>query len=149
MTKETQNPLDVLRKMADEDLAINKSALDYESARTPQLHNKWLRMLYERKERLKSLEIQKKEIIKDRWLYYSGKASADVYKEEGPFQLKVLKGDQNLFIETDDKYKRIEIRIERAKSELEFVQKVLEEINRRSFVISNILKALAFMNGVN
>lgn len=147
--KISRNSLDMLRDMADVDLFIDKTKLDYEAMRTPILHNKWLRKLFDRKERLKTLEFKKKILIKDKWLYYNGKASDDVYKEKGAFQFKVLKGDLNMFIEADAEFHMMESRIERCKSELEFVQKTLEEINRRSFHITNALKAQAFMQGMN
>lgn len=144
-----RNSLDMLRDMADVDLVIDKTKLDSESMRTPLLHNKWLRMLFERKERMKTLEFKKKILIKDKWLYYNGKASDEVYKKKGAFQHKVLKGDLGMFIDADNEFHMMESRIERCKSELEFVQKTLEEINRRSFHITNALKAMAFMNGMN
>lgn len=143
------NSLDMLREMADVDLKIDKSKLDSESMRTPILHNKWLRMLFDRKERMKTMEFKKKILIKDKWLYYNGKASDEVYKEKGIFQFKVLKGDLNMFIDADEEFHLMEARIERCKSELDFIQKTLEEINRRSFHISNALKAQMFMNGMN
>lgn len=143
----TKNSLDMLKEMADEDLNIDRSQLDYESLRTPKLHNKWLRMLFDRKERIKNLEFKKKILTRDTWLYYNGKASEEVYKKRGPFHLKVMKTDLNMFIEADEEANKMDANIERAKGELEFVQKTLDEINRRSFHISNALKALRFLNG--
>lgn len=142
-----KNSLDMLKEMADTDLALDKSQLDYESLRTPKLHNKWLRMLFDRKERLKMLEFKRKILARDKWLYYNGKASDEVYKEKGLFQHKVLKNDLNMFIEADEEVHEMEARIERVKCELEYVQKTLDELNRRSFHISNCLKALKFLNG--
>jgi hypothetical protein len=147
--EKTGNSLDMLKTMADKDLHIDKSSLDTESLRTPKLHNKWIRMLYDRKERLQVLEWKRKILVKDKWLYYNGKASDEVYKEKGPFQMKVLKGDLNMFIEADTDFHKLEAQMFRVKNELDFIQKTIEELNRRSFHISNSLKALSFMNGMN
>lgn len=147
--KRTEHPLDVLKAMADVDLVIDKSKLESESIRTPKLHNKWLRLLFEKKEQLNSLEFEKKRVQRDQWLYFNGKADPEIYKERGAFGHKVLKNDLSMFIEADDVTQKIDFRILRKKAELEFVQKVLEEINRRSFHISNTLKALNFIHGVN
>lgn len=145
-SKET-NSLDMLQKMAAEDLSINKSSLDSESLRTPAIHNKWIRMLYDRKERLKTLEWKRKILVRDKWLYYTGKASDDVYKEKGTFQLRIIKSDLTMFIEADEEIHQLEARIERTKSELDYIQRTIDECNRRSFHISNALKALKFMSG--
>lgn len=144
---DTKNSLDLLKEMADEDLAIDRSKLDSESLETPKLHNKWIRMLYDRKERLKMLEWRKKILIKDKWLYYNGKASDDVYKKKGAFHMKVLKNDLNMFIDADEDFHKLEARIGRAENELDFIKRTIDEINRRNWAISNALKALKFMNG--
>lgn len=142
-----KSSLDFLKELADKDLTIDKSALERESLRTPSLHNKWLRMLYDRKERLHVLEWKKKIIARDKWLYYTGKANAEVYKEKGAFHFKILKGDLNLFIEADEEIYKIDSMIARVKNELDYIQRTIEEINRRSFHITNAIKALKFMNG--
>jgi hypothetical protein len=138
-----------LIKIAEEDMHLDKSKLDNESLRVPKLHNKWLRFLYERKEELFAAELNKKSIYKTLWLYYNGKAVDSVYKEKGNFDIRVMKADIPMFIEDDAEMKNIDSKIFIIKQELEFIHKTLEEINRRSFHISNALKAISFLNGLN
>ena len=149
MSEKPVSPLDKLRELADKDLTIDKSQLDVESIRTPKLHNKWLRLLYEKKEELLALEQKKTVVEKDTWLYYNGKADDDVYKKKGVFGLKVMKGDLSRFIESDTEIHKIQFLIERKKSEMEFIQKTIEEINRRTFHVNNTIKFLQFINGIN
>lgn len=146
---EKQSTIEILKKMADQDLEINKANLDNESLRTPKLHNKWLKMLFDRKGVHIKLERSKKIMTRDKWLYYNGKADEEVYKEKGPFQLNVLKSDLSMFMDADEEFQNLEEKIARVKSELDFIERTLSEINRRSFHISNAIKALRFMNGEN
>jgi hypothetical protein len=94
-------------------------------------------------------ELKRKILVRDKWLYYTGKASDEVYKEKGHFHLKVMKSEIDMFMQADEDFFVIDKNIAMAKLELEFIQKVCEECNRRSFHISNSLKALAFVNGMN
>jgi hypothetical protein len=142
-----KNSLDMLKEMSDVDLKIDKSSLDSESIRTPKVHNKWLRMLFDRKEKMKMYELKRKILLRDKWLYYNGKATDEVYKEKGVFQHKILKADLSLFLDADEDIQKLDTLIERTKSEFEFIQKTLDECNRRSFNISNALKFLKFTNG--
>ena len=141
--------IETLSVEAEKDLKIDRSALDYESLRTPKLHNRWLKKLYERKDKIFALELKKKVLLKEKWLYYTGKASNETYVENGAFHLKLMKQDIPLFIEADKEIQEIDTRIHIVKQEIEFIQKTIEEINRRSFNITNALKALAFLNGQN
>lgn len=147
--KKVSNSLDMLKQMADVDLKIDKSLLDQESLRTPNLHNKWLRMLYDRKEKLKMFDCKKKILTRDKWLYYNGKASDDVYKEKGVFNYKVMKSDLQMFIDADEDFHKLEAQELRVKNEVEFIQNTLAEINRRSFNIANAIKFMMFTNGLN
>jgi hypothetical protein len=141
--------LDELLKIADEDMKIDKSALDNESLKGPRLHNQWLRRLYDRKDKLFAYELKKKEVYKSLWLYYNGKAVDSEYERKGSFDIRIMKADIGMFIESDPEMKEIEAKIFIVKQEMEFIVKTLEELNRRTFVISNALKALAFLNGMN
>lgn len=141
--------LEELYKEAEIDLELDKSALDYESLRTPKIHNKWLKKLYERKDKIFALELKKKILFKERWLYYSGRAPDDVYTKDGAFNLKLMKQDIPMFMDADEKMQQIDVKLHLLHQEVEFIQKTLEECNRRSFAITNALKAIAFLNGLN
>lgn len=141
--------IEALHKEAETDLEIDRSALDSESLRTPKIHNKWLKKLYARKDRLFALELKKKTLQKDKWLYYNGKADKDVYLKDGAFNLKIMKQDVPLFVDADEEYQKLEMRIHLIKQEIDFIQKTIEECNRRSFHITNALKALSFIHGQN
>jgi len=96
--------LDEIKKMIEHDLVIDKTELDLESLKTPQLHNKYLIFLMEEKLLLAKQEGDFKQLRKRKWLYYTGKMSQEEldYHNYEPFQLNVLKQDIEKFIESDD-----------------------------------------------
>jgi len=141
--------LQELIRIGSEDMVLDKSALDQESVNIPKLHNKWLKFLFERKDVLFAAELKKKNVYKRLWLYYNGKAPDSEYKEKGSFDIRVLKADVNFFIDSDEEMQAIDAKIFSIKQEIEFITKTLEEIQRRSFNVSNALRALAFLNGMN
>ena len=59
----------------------------------------------------KKTEFDLKVLYKDKWKYYTGKASSEVYKEN-PFDHKVLKNDLGIFLESDEDLSRIKLKIE-------------------------------------
>lgn len=138
-----------LTSEAEKDLEIDRSQLDVEALRTPKIHNRWLKKLYQRKDKIFALELKKKILMKEKWLYYTGKASDEMYVKDGAFHLKLMKQEVPMFVEADEQIQEIDVKIHVVKQEVEFIQKTIEEINRRSFHITNALKALAFLNGMN
>ncbi len=138
-----------LTSEAEKDLEIDRSQLDVEALRTPKIHNRWLKKLYQRKDKIFALELKKKILMKEKWLYYTGKASDETYVKDGAFHLKLMKQEVPMFVEADKQIQEIDVKIHVVKQEIEFIQKTIEEINRRSFHITNALKALAFLNGMN
>lgn len=143
----THKRLQRLHEEAEIDLNIDKADLVSESVRTPKIHNKWLRKLYEVKDRIVVLEFEKKKLHKKNWLYYTGKAPEEVYKEKGEFGHRVLKNDLSIFLESDEEMNKLDFKIHVANSEIDCIKKTLDECNRRSFHINNALKALKFLNG--
>ncbi len=136
-----------LTSEAEKDLEIDRSQLDVEALRTPKIHNRWLKKLYQRKDKIFALELKKKILMKEKWLYYTGKASDETYVKDGAFHLKLMKQEVPMFVEADKQIQEIDVKIHVVKQEVEFIQKTIDEINRRQWTIGNAIKALKFMNG--
>lgn len=133
---------------AREDLSLDKSNLDVESLRTPALHSEWIKILYQWKDLLRSLDNRYKGVYKEKWIYYSGKDEPSVYKLE-PFDLKILKSDLNIFLDSDTRLSNIKQQIDLVKDIISLIEGVIGEINRRSFHIKNTISWLQFTNGGN
>lgn len=120
--------------------------LDDESARTPQIHNKYNKELSEAKKMLIKYEGELNTLIKEKWVYYSGKADKKVYIDK-PLDLKILKTDVRMFVDGDSDIVHMRQYIAFVKNKIEYIEKVISECNRRSFHISNIVNFQKFKHG--
>ena len=97
---------DELQDMADVDLKIDDTELDLESIRTPQVHNKYLKIYTKSCLQLKQVRDERKVLYRNKWEYYTGKAAPEVYQAK-PFDLKILKTDVGIYIDSDPEYQEI------------------------------------------
>ena len=63
--------LNELYDMVNKDLEIDKTELDTESLRTPQIHNKYLILHSKEKLKLEHVLSEKKVKRRNKWLYYT------------------------------------------------------------------------------
>ena len=94
---------DELKEMIKKDISLDETQLDRESVRTPQIHNKYLIFFMEEKLSLTRMSTELDSLKTKKWLYYSGRMSADELKENEweQFDLHVLKQDLDRLIESD------------------------------------------------
>lgn len=138
---------DEIKKVSKEDLQIHKDDLVHASSITPTLNHKYLMELFSSRDQLSQLEYSFNVLYKSKWLYYSGKGTADVYAKN-PFDLKVLKSDLQIFFDADQELNDAKYKITFLKNKIDFITKVIEEINRRSFLINNINNTIKYESGV-
>jgi len=141
--------LDEIKKMIEHDLVIDKTELDLESLKTPQLHNKYLIFLMEEKLLLAKQEGDFKQLRKRKWLYYTGKMSQEEldYHNYEPFQLNVLKQDIEKFIESDDEIVELSHKITYQKEKVDYLEGVVKMINNRQWLIRSAIDWIKFTNG--
>ena len=93
-------------------------------------------------------EIQMKRLIKEKWLYYKGKAPATIYKEM-PFDLKLTtKEEISMFIEADEEIGKLQYKIGYIEQVLFFLDGVLRQINSRTYHIKNAIEWKRFQSGM-
>ena len=97
--------LEELQQLVDKDFILDDTELDLESIKIPLLHNKYLQHFNKFSLLLKNAELEHKLITREKWEYYTGKADESVYKEK-PFDLKVLKSDVHIYMDSDDELQR-------------------------------------------
>lgn len=127
-----------------QDIKIHTENLTQDSLMTPELHQKYLMIFYHEKKILRKMENDfKKESrkVKD---YYLGRADPEVYKER-PFGLQ-LKGPEARERMEEDLSKDVEA-IEEQKDLLSYLEKTINHIASRSFIISSILKDQEYKSG--
>tara|TARA_R110000796_G_scaffold165770_1_gene282625 strand:+ start:66 stop:500 length:435 start_codon:yes stop_codon:yes gene_type:complete len=138
-----------LYEMVQQDLDIDKTELDNESLKTPQLHNKYLILFTQEKLKLEQLLSEKKIKRKNKWLYYTGKMSEEqlrFFKWE-PFDLTILKTDVDRFIDADDHIVKIEARITLQQEIVNYLESVVKMISNRQWNIRAALDWIKFTQG--
>ncbi|AIX17338.1 UvsY [Synechococcus phage ACG-2014b] len=96
----------------------------------------------------KERAIEMKRLIKDKWLYYKGKAPSTIYKEM-PFDLKLTtKEEISMFIEADEEIGKLQFKIDYIEQVLFFLDGVLRMINNRTYHIKNAIEWKRFQSGM-
>ena len=138
--------LEALQNQVDVDLKIDDTELDLESIRTPQLHNKYLKLFTKYSLQLKKVKDDYDGLYKFKWEYYTGKSTMEVYQAE-PFDLKVLKADVHIYLNADAELQKLGQRQEYLNIVVVYVERVLREINNRNWNIRNTIEWKKFLHG--
>jgi len=139
--------LENLQQMWKTDSVLDDDLHDNDSLKIPQLHMKYMEFHNTYSLMKKEREIEMKRLIKDKWLYYKGKAPATVYKEM-PFDLKLTtKEEISMFIEADEEIGKLQYKIDYIDQVLFFLDGVLRMINNRTYHIKNAIEWKRFQNG--
>ena len=141
--------IEELRKMVSDDLVMDKTELDIESMKTPQIHNKYLVMYTDEKLILGKLESDLNILKRDKWLYYTGKMSPEQLKDRGwdTFDLNILKTDIEKFLGADEDLIKLANRILFQKEKVNYLESVIKIINNRQWNIRAAIDWLKFTNG--
>ena len=139
--------LETIQEMWKKDSVIDGDLYCEESTKIPQLHMKYMEFHNTFSLMKKEKELDMKRLIKEKWLYYKGKAPSSVYKEM-PFDFKLTtKEEINMFIESDDDIMKLQYRIDYLEQSLLYLDSVLRMINNRNFQIKNAIDWEKFKNG--
>ena len=138
-----------IQQKVKRDLKINDMELDIESLRIPSLHSKYLQLLTEHSLLLKKTQGDLAVLKRNKWIYYTGKATEDVYKEKGDFPLKLkTKDEERTFIEADDEIRELKGKVDYYETVVEYLQEVVKSVSNRSFQIKNAIEWRKFESGV-
>ena len=138
--------LEELQAQADKDLVIDDTELDTESLKTPILHNKYLQYYNKFNLLLKKSQWEERTLQREKWEYYKGKSDPEVYKQK-PFDLKVLKNDVHIYINSDEDIQKIQAKIEYQSAIVNYLEQILRILNNRSFTIKNAIEWRRFTSG--
>ena len=139
--------IDELYNEIEKDLKIDDTELDLESIRTPQLHNKYLKLYTTYSLQYKKLQDDYKVMYRFKWEYYGGKADAKVYVAK-PFDLKVLKTDLQMYINSDDEILELQGKISYYESIIRFIDGIIKSIDNRGWDIRNATEWKKFEAGM-
>jgi|TARA_Y100000780_G_scaffold230092_1_gene251387 hypothetical protein len=138
--------LEEIQELVDKDLKINDSELDLESIKTPQIHNKYMKLLTKFKLMLSRNESEFHIIKKQKWEYYTGKADPSVYAEK-PFNLKILRQDVDKYIDSDEDIIKLKQKSDYLNTVVDFLDRTVRQISNRTFTIKNAIDWKKFTSG--
>ena len=141
--------LEQIQEMWEKDSKIDPDNLHDESLKIPQLHSKYytlyntITLLSERARE------QYNKVRLERYNYYTGKATAEVYAEE-PFPYKVREKDAiQRHLEADDKMNKVDMKIKYYDIMLKFLEEIIRNISGRTYQIKNAIEWNKFQAGYN
>ena len=141
--------LEQIQEMWQRDSVIDPDNLHDESLKVPQLHSKYY-TIYNTITLLREKSKDSYNRVKlERYNYYTGKASAEVYVED-PFPYKVREKDAiQRYLDADDKLTTIDLKIRYYDVMLKFLEEVIKTISNRTYQIKNAIDWHKFQAGFN
>ena len=138
--------LEELKLQVSQDLKVDDEHLDTES-----LKNQEIKAIYlDHKSKFELLLFKAKgdykRLYREKWEYYGGKADAKVYVAK-PFDLKILKNDLQMYINSDDEIIEVEKKIAYYETVVEFIDGVIKSIDNRGWDIRNAQDWKKFIAG--
>ena len=142
--------LSELQVEAKEDLiifdGINDEDLHQQSYKNQIIKPKWLDYKSKYKLMLFQCKAEHKRLYREKWEYYGGKSDAKIYAAK-PFDLKVLKTDLGIYINSDDDIIEVEKKIIYYETVIEFIDGVIKSIDSRGWDIRNAQDWKKFIAG--
>jgi len=140
--------LDQLKEEASQDLPItDQEHLDQESYKNQILKPKWL----DYKTRFELLLIKSKgeyqRLYRSKWEYYGGKADVKIYVAK-PFDLKVLKTDLQMYINSDEEVVKLSDKISYLETAIKYIDGVIKSIDNRGWDTKNAIAWKKFEAGM-
>ena len=141
--------LDQIQEMWQRDSVIDPDNLHDESLKIPQLHSKYY-TIYNTITLLREKARETYNRVKlERYNYYTGKASIEVYVEE-PFPYKVREKDAlQRHLDADERLNKIDLKIRYYDIMLKFLEEVIKMISNRNYSIKNAIDWNRFQSGFN
>lgn len=135
-----------LKMEAEKDVRLSKEDLSSASYDTPKIYMKYLNLHLDAGRQLKCMLSLEKKMYRQVWEYYSGKSPAELYVKK-PLPIKILKTDLETYIETDSSMISIRQKTDDVKKVVLYLEKVLDQIKSRGFIIKNMIDYEKFKNG--
>lgn len=139
---------DEIQAMWQEDSRIDPVELDTASLTIPTLHAKYFKIFSDYRFKKKQAALNLKQLTRRKFEYYSGKGDPEDYREN-PFDLKILKSDLQMYIESDPEFKDLQLKIDMYDIIIEYLESVIRMINNRSYQIKNAIEWKSFIEGIS
>ena len=139
--------LEKIQAMWEKDSHIDPDNLHDESLKIPQLHSKYYTIYNTITLLREKAREQYNKVRLERYNYYTGKATAEVYAEE-PFPYKVREKDAiQRHLDADDRMNKIDMKIKYYDVMLKFLEEIIRAVSNRTYQIKNAIEWNKFQAG--
>ena len=139
--------LDELKLQVSQDLRVDDEHLDTESLKNQEIKAKYLDHKSKFELLLFKAKGDYKRLYREKWEYYGGKAEAKVYVAK-PFDLKVLKNDLAMYINSDEEVIQLMDKIGYLEIVVKYIDGVIKSIDNRGWDIKNAIEWKKFEAGM-
>ena len=140
---------DELHQLWEKDSCIDRTELGEESLRIPQLHSKYFKLYSAERMTLRKLESELKVLYRLKFEYYSGTLDQDTLEEKGwsPNPLRILRTDLPMYLESDNEYSNLQLKIDIQKEKVDFLESVIKSLHTRGYQIKSAIEWEKFKVG--
>ncbi len=133
--------LEDIQLMWQEDSKIDRTELGEESLKVPQLHSKYFTLFSNERMNLRKMEHEHRELYRVKHEYYNGTLCEDELKEYQwePFQLRILKSDISIYLQSDKDLSKAELRIDLQKEKVDFLESIIKNLPARGYQINSAI----------
>jgi hypothetical protein len=140
--------LEVLKETAKTDLPISDfERIDQESYKNQVIKQKWLDFKADFELLLVKTKTDHQLLYRQKWEYYGGKAEAKVYAAK-PFDIKVMKTDLVMYIQSDEDILKISNKIGYYEACVDYCKGVIKSIDNRGWDIKHSIEWKKFEAGM-
>ncbi len=140
-----------LNEILDEwkiDAVIDRSALDVESGKIPQVHSKYYNILVSERLALRRFEGDYKKLKLDKWEFYTqGSFKGDDRGWKLPASGHILMKDVPMYLDADDDLIKLKLQIDYQTEKVEALISILQQLNNKQWHIKNSIEWKKFMAG--
>ena len=140
--------LEQIMDMSAKYIKLDDISLDIESLRTPLLFDKYLKLHTLFKRQLNKLQTKYNILKREKVLYYTGRAEKHVY-DENPFDIKILKNEQELFFASDEDLIKIQTELDDTQVKYDYTERCMKNVLEIQCHIKNIIEWRKFTSGVS
>lgn len=129
--------LEDIQNMWVKDSEIDRTELGEESLRIPQLHSKYYNLFSSERMLFRKMEHEYRELYRVKHEYYNGTLCEEELGEWGwePFQLRILKSDISIYMQSDKDLSKAELKIEMQKEKVDFLESIIKNLPARGYQI--------------
>lgn len=131
------------------DTKIDQTDLAAESVKIPSLHNKYVKILFNEKLRLRKLEADFKVLKREKYEFYSQGPSKET-EDKGwklPPRGVILKTDVPMYLDSDEDIISLSLKIGYSKEKIDLLEEIIKSINNRGYNIRSAIDWHKFTMG--